>query len=463
MIEIISLETIVLIGAASLGSLGVGILIGSLVRRRGEKRSQAARKSRLATKRRREFERIKLSERQRLRTVYELIATLTATLNYQRVLETALDLSMSALRGPHGSADQLVSAVLLFSDNENHEPKLYVGSARGFSRADMSLTLPGMRGLIGETIEEGVPKLSVNVAKDPELGQVFALQSCKAVYCIPLRTGLDTYGVMVYSHPSRDYFSEEHREVLDIIANQAMIAIQNARLYDDLEEEKERMMETQEEARRKLARDLHDGPTQSVAAIAMRVNFARRLMERDSEAASDELYKIEDLARRTTKEIRHMLFTLRPLVLESQGLQAALESMAEKMRETYGQSVLIDTDPEIVANLEISKQSVIFYIAEEAVNNARKHAEADHIWVSLKPVQDDLALLEIEDNGVGFDVGAVDASYEHRGSLGMINLRERTELVNGVFHIESTKGEGTRIHVLIPLNEEAADRLRRRL
>jgi signal transduction histidine kinase len=82
------------------------------------------------------------------------------------------------------------------------------------------------------------------------------------------------------------------------------------------------MMDIQEEARKKIARDLHDGPTQSIAAIAMRVNFARRLMERDFKAASEELYKIEELARRTTKEIRHMLFTLRPLVLESQGLVA---------------------------------------------------------------------------------------------------------------------------------------------
>src|SRR5512140_3158149 len=117
--------------------------------------------------------------------------------------------------------------------------------------------------------------------------------------------------------------------------------MQNARLYSDLEQEKERMLEIQEDARKKLARDLHDGPTQSVAAIAMRVNFARRLMERDAKAAAEELFKIEDLARHTTKEIRHMLFTLRPLILESSGLTAALEAMAEKMHETYSQNVLI--------------------------------------------------------------------------------------------------------------------------
>jgi signal transduction histidine kinase len=139
--------------------------------------------------------------------------------------------------------------------------------------------------------------------------------------------------------------------VLEIVAKQSVIAIQNARLYQDLEQEKNRIMEIQEESRKKLARDLHDGPTQAISAIAMRVNFARRLMDRDFKAASEELYKIEELARRTTKEIRHMLFTLRPLVLESQGLVATLESMAEKMKETFNQNVTIQADDVLQRNL----------------------------------------------------------------------------------------------------------------
>ena len=118
-----------------------------------------------------------------------------------------------------------------------------------------------------------------------------------------------------------------------------------------------------------------------------------------------------------------MLFTLRPLVLESQGLVAALESMAEKMKDTYNQTVIIEADAETVSQLEAGKQGVIFYIVEEAVNNARKHAQAAHVWVRLNWAGDDLVLLEIEDDGVGFDAAAVNGSYDQRGSLGMVNMR----------------------------------------
>jgi signal transduction histidine kinase len=111
--------------------------------------------------------------------------------------------------------------------------------------------------------------------------------------------------------------------------------------------------------------------------------------------------------------------------------------------------------------MEMGKQGVIFYIIEEATNNARKHASAPHIWVRLRPFETGIALLEIEDDGLGFDVAAVNKSYDKRGSLGMVNLRERAELVNGLLNVDSAPGNGTRVQVYIPLTEEAADRLHR--
>lgn len=401
------------------------------------------------------------AERERRLTIYELISGLSKSLNYQRVLESSLDMSAAALNKTGASADKLVSAVLLFTDGADRDPFLKVAAYRRLLATDARIKLTGTKGVLGRTIEEAEQHLTKTANRDPELSRFVAVQACRSAYCFPLRTGLDTYGILFFAHPDPEYFGADQREILDIVGNQSLIALQNARLYNDLEQEKERMMEIQEEARKKMARDLHDGPTQSISAIAMRVNFARRLMERDPNSAAEEMYKIEDLARRTTKEIRHMLFTLRPLVLESQGLIAALESMAEKMRETYEQEVIIEAEERVVNALELGKQAVVFYIAEEAVNNARKHADAKHIWVRLRLLKDDLSLLEIEDDGVGFDSSEVDIAYEHRGSLGLVNMRERSELVNGVLQVESEIGKGTRIRLVIPLTEAAADRIHR--
>ena len=394
--------------------------------------------------------------------IYDLISALSATLNYQRVLETSLDMSAETLEELDApEVDQMVSAVFLYCDTDHRSPALRIATARHLLASDRDLLLPGTSGLLAHAIDEGVPSLSRSLKTDAELSRLASLHKCRSAFCLPLRAGLDAYGILLYAHPAVDFFTPDRREVLGIVAKQSVIAIQNARLYQDLEQEKNRMMEIQEESRKKLARDLHDGPTQSVSAIAMRVNFARRLMERDSKAASEELYRIEELARRTTKEIRHMLFTLRPLVLESQGLVATLESMAEKTKETFNQDVAIQADPRVVDALEANKQAVVFYIAEEAVNNARKHAQAERIWVRLKMLREGMSLLEVEDDGVGFDVNVVGSTYENRGSLGMINLRERTDLVNGVLRIDSAPGRGTRVQVVIPLTDEAAERLRR--
>ncbi len=410
-----------------------------------------------------ERERQQHVETERMRAIYRLSSTLTATLSYKRVLDMALEISTSALHVDDDKKEQttpkddrLISGVLLFDGEE-----LVVGSARRFPQADLRMTFPAKEGLLHRVVEDGENVVAAGVQNDPELKRLISLHPCQSVYCFSLRTGFNVYGVLLFGHPEKNYFTRDRCEVLDIIGQQATIAIQNARLYQDLADEKERMAEAQEEARKKLARDLHDGPTQSVAAIAMRVNLSRKMLERDANMAAEELVKIEDLARRTTKEIRHMLFTLRPLVLESQGLTAALGQMAEKMKETFGQEVVIQIDEKLADDIEMGKKGIIFYLAEEAVNNARKHAQSPRIYVRLSQVKNEpeIAWLQIADEGLGFDVEAVTKSYDKRGSLGMVNLRERTELVNGLLHIDSAPGKGTRVNVYIPLSEEAADKL----
>jgi signal transduction histidine kinase len=391
--------------------------------------------------------------RRQTRAIYEMASTVSATLDYRKVLDAVLNIGSMPTDSNHaGAYPAVVSAVLFFDEDQ-----LHVASARRFPPVDHRVVCPGREGVLGQVIRTGEPTIIADPFNDPELQQFVAFRSCRSLMALPLRAGFETHGVVLFGHARVDFFDQDQCAFLEAVVNHAITALQNAQLYHNLNEEKERLVEVQEEAQKKLARDLHDGPTQNVAALAMRANFVRRLMERDQKAASEELFKMEDLARRTAKEIRHMLFTLRPLVLESQGLVAALKQLAEKMHETHGQNVVIEAEPDIEDKLEMNQKGVLFYIAEEAVGNARKHAQAEHIWVRLKTQKDVLAL-EIQDDGVGFNVGAVQANYDKRGSLGMVNMRERAELLNGAVKIDSTEGRGTRITILVPLTENVAVR-----
>ncbi|HMN59422.1 MAG TPA: GAF domain-containing sensor histidine kinase [Anaerolinea sp.] len=431
--------------------LGMGLLSRPLIRRLRQTYHGLVRN-------RRDIEmRIQMRERERMKALSDMIATFSATLNYKTVLEAAMNSSISTMGLSEEEAGPLLCAFLLFE-----APGLVYVVGRGFPARDQAVPLPAEEGLLAEVLHTGEHRLVVNEkCDDPELCKLIALHVCRSVLVMPLVRGMNAYGVLVYAHPAPAFFTPDRTDLLLTIGNQAVIAIQNARLFQDLAAEKERLVQTQEEAQKKLARDLHDGPTQSVSSIAMRLSIVRRMLERNPNSAADELAQIEDLARRTTDEIRHMLFTLRPLVLESEGLVAALNAMSVKMRTLYQQNIVVDVDPAVVEALDASKQTVVFYLTEEAVNNARKHAEATQVAVRLKFIANDqsLAGLEISDNGRGFDVNEVMGNYEKRGSLGMINLRERTDMVSGLLKVDSAPGKGTRIRVYIPLNEAAMERL----
>jgi signal transduction histidine kinase len=383
--------------------------------------------------------------RERTRAIYEMTMTFSETQHFERILNAALDAGQLGLRGRMGRS--LVAGVLLF---QAEEPGLRVIAGRKFTRGDMMQLVPGKRGIVGEALREASPIIGGRAKLDEELGQLAGFHNSRSTLCVPLRAGYDNYGVLVYGSEAPGAFTTEHMELLTSIGVQATIALQNHVLYQTLLEEKDRITRVAEDERKQLARQLHDGPTQKVSALAMMTSIIHKLLEKAPEQVPEELRKMEEIARSTTREMRHMLFTLRPLVLENQGLGAALEQLAEKMRETHGQNVIVRMQPDIEDLLDSNKQGVVFYLIEEAINNARKHAQASLIRVELKRAKNNLAV-QIVDNGVGFDLHEVDAGYSTRGSLGMVNMRERAALLDGTLNVESARGKGTRITLIAPL------------
>jgi signal transduction histidine kinase len=387
--------------------------------------------------------------REKTRAITEMATALGSTLNYEKVLNAAIEAGRLGMRDHAGK--RLTSAILIFRESG----ELEVATGRGLTRNDEGRVVPGKEGIIGRALREGTPILGKEARKDPELQYFVAFQAVRSILCIPLRARYDNFGVLLYGSDVADAFTEDHMDLLAAIGTQVTIALQNAVLYRNLVQEKERIVDVEEDARKKLARDLHDGPTQNVSAIAMRMSYIYRLLERKPEDVPAELKKVEELARKTTKEIRNMLFTLRPLVLESQGLTAALNQLSEKLQETHNQAVAINVGGDVERVLDSHQQGVIFYIVEEAVGNARKHAEAELISVNVHR-QEDVVVVQIADNGVGFDTGAVDANYDQRGSLGMVNMRERAALLDASLRIESAEGKGTTITILVPIKSTSS-------
>ncbi len=389
------------------------------------------------------------SAHQKVRLIFELASTLSATLNYERVLEAALDVSNAGLREFFSGDKEInqVGMILLFGIDQT----LYVAKARGITSQDERLRLPAQSGVLAEAIEKTDPVVIDNPREDPELAKIAAMYGCKQAIVVPLRAGFESYGLLVLGSPEPETYSPDFQDLLVAICNQAVMAIQNANLYQNLMEEKDRLVTVEEDARKKLARNLHDGPTQTIAAIAMRLNYIRMLVEREPEKSLEELKQLEELARKTTKEIRQMLFTLRPLILETQGLIPALEQLKQKVSETDPLPVIhLELNKEAESLLNKEAQGAVFYITEEATTNVRKYAKAKNLWIRLYQRGMNV-IAEIEDDGVGFDVAAMEANYANRGSLGMMNLRERAMLVKGKTVIKSAPGQGTKVTVTIPI------------
>ena len=387
------------------------------------------------------------------RAIYEMASMLGATLNPDRILDAVLEITAVGFEELDGQAaesarERPAGAVFLFG-----QQGLYVATARNLPNKESELTVDGDEGLLFTVLSKAEPTIAGGLGSDRELRKYSPFRRSRSAICVPLRAGFELYGAILFASPKPKAYSEEHLEMLTAVSNQAAVALNNAQLYRDIQEEKEKVLETSEEERSKLARDLHDGPTQSISAIAMRLNFARLLVDREPEKVKDELFKLENLARRTTKEIRTMLFTLRPVVLVTQGLKAAVEQLVEKHKETGDLPVSLEIEEDIEEQVDVNVKAVAWFITQEALNNAKKYADAENIWVRMY-IRDERFVAEIEDDGAGFDYEATMANYDQRGSFGLRNYQERADLVNGRSLVRSALGKGTKVTLIVPLNQQ---------
>ncbi|HZK52672.1 MAG TPA: sensor histidine kinase [Desulfosporosinus sp.] len=211
-----------------------------------------------------------------------------------------------------------------------------------------------------------------------------------------------------------------------------------------------RIIRAQEEERRRVAREIHDGPAQTLANIVLRLEIAEKLLQYDPTRVKAELIDLKNLVRSNLQDIRRIIFDLRPMALDDLGIVPAISKYLANFQETYGivcEFLIEGREIRLLPALDVA----LFRLVQEGMTNVAKHAQSPKVDISLI-YQEEWTIARIRDYGKGFEVNfALTTPGEH---FGLIGMRERVEMFSGHFSIESILGKGTTIELSIPSRYE---------
>lgn len=204
------------------------------------------------------------------------------------------------------------------------------------------------------------------------------------------------------------------------------------------------IIRSQEIERQRIAREIHDGPAQAIANIIFRLDILNKIMQQRPEAIEDEIEKVKEIAQGALNEIRHFIFDLRPMTLQDLGLIATLRRIIQRNPENSNTKIELLIEGE-ERELDDTIDLAIFRIAQESLNNIKKHANAANVWLQLKYFDDKVVLI-VEDNGIGFDLKKTsERAIEEYNSFGLLGMQERADDISGNLQITSQPMRGTKI------------------
>ncbi len=260
---------------------------------------------------------------------------------------------------------------------------------------------------------------------------------------IPLQYQQETIGHLLLAPRSPgEAFTPTDRRLLDDFARQAGIAAHTVRLTADLLQSRERLLLAREEERRRLARELHDSVSQALYGISLGAHTARTMLDRDPAHVAEPLNYVLSLTEAALAEMRALIFELRPESMETEGLVSALTKQAAAAQARH--NLIVSTDLCDEPGLPLLVKQDLYRVVQEAMHNTVKHARARNVKLRLNQAPEGV-LLEVHDDGVGFDTTA-----SFPGHLGLHSMRERIINLGGTFQIESRSGAGTHIRIQIP-------------
>jgi signal transduction histidine kinase len=368
-----------------------------------------------------------------LRAVSDAVLAVAAERSVDEVLQRLVD-----------SAQELVAAryaALGIPDGSGGFRRFLVAGMSDELIAAMG-PLPRTHGMLGAMLTADGAYLSRDIHEDPRFRGWWPKghPDMRSFLGVPIVAREEVIGAFYLTEKTdARCFDEADRELIELLAAHAAIAITNARLY-----ERSRELSILSE-RNRLALELHDAVTQKLFSLNLAAESAATLLARDAEAAQTQLERVRALSREALDELRSLILGLRPADLEHDGLEGALRKEVAMVSRVHGIEVKLSARS--VPGPDAPRDAQVLRIANEAVHNAVRHAAASHVTVDLRGDGDALLALEVTDDGHGFDPGDPELRSRH---LGLTSMEERAAELGGRLAISSTPGSGTTIRLELP-------------
>lgn len=370
----------------------------------------------------------RVAERTReLSSLLLMTSVVGSTLNRDEVLDRILDQLQRVVRYDSASVQELQGE------------QLAVIAGRGFAQPNQWVGL--VFALDGETPNGQVitGQTVLNLADAPALYGSFRQpphSHIRSWLGVPLRVQERIVGMITLDRVEPGGFAAQEVRMAVAFADQAALALENARLYAQVEQ-----VAVLEE-RQRIARELHDSVSQTLYGIGLGARTAREALAETPDEAAESIDYVLALAEAGLAEMRSLLLELRPEALEQEGLAAALAKQAEALRVRH--QIAVQTDIGAEPAIPSEAKAMLYRVAQEALHNIAKHAHANAVTVRLAGTPG-AVVLEVTDNGVGFDPNG-----DFPGHWGLRSMRERMDRLGGALQIDSAAGAGTRIQALLP-------------
>jgi signal transduction histidine kinase len=301
--------------------------------------------------------------------------------------------------------------------------------------------LPRTHGMLGAMLETAEPFRTHDIHEDPRFNGWWPRghPDMHSFLGVPIVTPEGVIGAFYLTEKEGESdFTAADQELIQLLAAHAAIAITNARLY-----EQSRELSILSE-RNRLALELHDAVSQKLFSLVLNAEAATTLLDRDANEARAQVVKLQELATQALDELRSLIFELRPPDLERDGLCGALRKHIEVLRRLQPAQIELEGDLELEPDLR--RDQDVFRIAQEALQNALRHAHPTHIVLRLR-AEDGQLVLDVEDDGVGFDPEATDVRSRR---LGLTSMEERAQRLGARLEVRSAEGAGTTVHLETP-------------